>query len=103
VLPGVVDGSAVGTALGVFPVTGPPQRSCPVEALIRPELLVLHPRDEGPAEVIGREFRGHDVFYRVRLADGTVVCAQRPSTESIHIGTRVEVHPHPSPIPVFAR
>ena len=103
VLPGVVDGSAVGTALGTFPVSGAPQARCPVEALIRPELLELRHRADGPAEVIGREFRGHDVFYRVRLADGTVVCAQRPSTETIHIGARVEVHPHPSPIPVFAR
>ena len=75
----------------------------PYEALIRPELLVLRPRADAANEVIGRDFRGHDVFYRVRLADGTVVCAQRPSTETIHLGTRVEVHPHPSPIPVFAR
>ena len=103
VLPGIVDGSAVGTALGTFQVTGAPQARCPVEALIRPELLELRHRADGPAEVIGREFRGHDVFYRVRLADGTVVCAQRPSTETIHIGARVEVHPHASPIPVFAR
>jgi iron(III) transport system ATP-binding protein len=103
VLPGVVDGSAVGTALGTFQVNGAPHARCPVEALIRPELLVLRPRANAVNEVIGRDFRGHDVFYRVRLADGTVVCAQRPSTESIHLGTRVEVHPHPSPIPVFAR
>ncbi len=103
VLPGVADGAAVGTALGTFPVTGAPMARCPVEALIRPELLVLRPHADGPNEVISREFRGHDVFYRVRLADGTIVCAQRPSTESIHLGTRVEVHPHPSPIPVFTR
>ncbi len=103
VLPGVVDGSAVGTALGTFPVSGAPQARCPVEALIRPELLVLRPRADAGAEVIGRDFRGHDVFYRVRLPDGTVVCAQRPSTETIHLGTRVEVHPHPSPVPVFTK
>ncbi len=103
VLPGVVDGTAVGTALGTFPVSGAPRARCPVEALIRPELLVLKPCTDAANEVIGRDFRGHDVFYRVRLADGTVVCAQRPSTETIHLGTRVEVLPHPSPIPVFAR
>ena len=103
VLPGVLDGTAVGTALGTFPVNGAPRARCPVEALIRPELLVLKPCTEAANEVIGRDFRGHDVFYRVRLADGTVVCAQRPSTETIHLGTRVEVLPHPGPIPVFAR
>ena len=103
VLPGVADGSAVGTALGTFQLTGAPLARCPVEALIRPELLVLRPAADAANEVIGRDFRGHDVFYRVRLADGTIVCAQRPSTETIHLGTRVEVLPHPSPIPVFAR
>ena len=103
VLPGVLDGTAVGTALGTFPVNGAPRARCPVEALIRPELLVLRPHPDAANEVIGRDFRGHDVFYRVRLADGTVVCAQRPSTETIHLGTRVEVLPHPGPIPVFAR
>ncbi len=102
-LPGVIDGTSVGTAVGDFPITGVERHGCPVEALIRPEMLELRPAEDGSAEVVGREFRGHDVFYRVRLADGTVVCAQRPSTEKVQIGARVAVQPHRTPIPVFTR
>ena len=45
--------------------------------LIRPELLELLPDPAGDGEVVGREFRGHDVFYRVRL-DGITLVSQRP-------------------------
>jgi iron(III) transport system ATP-binding protein len=72
-----------------------------VEVLVRPELLELRPDAAGPAEVVGREFRGHDIFYRVRLADGTTVCSQRPSTEIVPLGARVVVRPHAAPIAVF--
>ena len=102
-LPGVVDGGSVGTAVGRFPLAAAAAHGCPVEALIRPEMLVLRPQADGPAEIVGREFRGHDVLYRVRLGDGTIVCAQRPSTEVVHIGARVAVQPHRTPIPVFTR
>ena len=102
-LPGVVDGASVGTAVGKFPLARAAEHGCPVEALIRPELLVLRPGPDGTAEVIGREFHGHDILYRVRLADGTVVCAQRPSTEVVQIGARVAVQPHRAPIAVFTR
>ena len=39
--------------------------------------------------MIGREFRGHDVFSRV-LADGTRSLSQRPSTEVVPLGARVQ-------------
>lgn len=100
-LPGVVDGGHVGTPMGQFPLASPAVHGCPVEALIRPEMIVLRPTPDGPAQVVAREFRGHDVLYRVRLADGTVVCAQRPSTESVAIGERVVVEPHRAPVSVF--
>ncbi len=102
-LPGVVEGELVGTSVGEFPLIAPAAHGCPVEALIRPEMIMLRPADDGTAEVVGREFRGHDVLYRVRLADGTVVCAQRPSTEAVAIGARVAVEPHRAPVTVFTR
>jgi len=73
-----------------------------VEVLIRPELLELRPDPDGSAEVVAREFRGHDVFYRVRLDDGTVVVSQRPSTEIVPPGSRVVVTPHCEPVRVFS-
>ena len=63
------------------------------QVLIRPELLELAPDPEGPAEVVAREFRGHDVFYRVRL-DGVDLVAQRPSNEVVPLGSRVRVRLH---------
>jgi hypothetical protein len=72
-----------------------------VDVLVRPELLELAVDPEGDGEVVCREFRGHDVFYRVRLADGTTVCSQRPSNEAIPLGARVAVRPHAGRVALF--
>jgi iron(III) transport system ATP-binding protein len=96
----VADG-LVETLVGAFPVAnGVPADE--VEALIRPELLGLEPDPLGNAEVVGREFRGHDVLYRLRVDDGTTLVSQRPSTELVEIGTRVRLRPHSAQVPVFA-
>jgi iron(III) transport system ATP-binding protein len=71
--------------------------------LIRPELLELRPDTAGPGEVVAREFRGHDVFYKVRLADGVTVVSHRPSTELVALGARVSLHPHDRPVTVYER
>ena len=67
----------------------PRQRARPsqprVEVLIRPEQLELEPDPAGDGEVVGREFRGHDVFYRV-LLDGVELVSHRPSTELVDVG-----------------
>jgi iron(III) transport system ATP-binding protein len=97
---GRVDGDVVETLLGRFPALHR-NGSEDVEALIRPEQLELRPDPLGAAEVVGREFRGHDVFYRVRLDGGLVVVAQRPSTEVVPLGARVSVQMHPARVPVF--
>lgn len=71
------------------------------QVLLRPELVQLTCAERGAGEVIGREFRGHDVMYRVRLGDGTLLWSQRPSNELVPLGSRVEVRVHPGPVPVF--
>jgi iron(III) transport system ATP-binding protein len=102
-VPGLVEDGLVETLLGRFPVAknGNAPRG-PVQALIRPELLELRPDPDGSAEVIGREFRGHDVFYRVRVGDGTTVVSQRPSTEVVPLGARVAVRAHEAEVPVYS-
>jgi iron(III) transport system ATP-binding protein len=101
-VPGRVEDGLVETLVGRFRVAngGKAQRGS-VRALIRPELLELRPDPQGTAEVIGREFRGHDVFYRVRVGDGTTLVSQRPSTEIVPLGARVAVRPHEAEIPVY--
>jgi iron(III) transport system ATP-binding protein len=95
----LVDGRAE-TSFGSFPAHGA-NGDASVEVLVRPELLELVADESGDGEVVAREFRGHDVFYRVRLADGTLVCSQRPSTEDVPLGTRVALRPHDGRVAVL--
>jgi iron(III) transport system ATP-binding protein len=100
VLPGRLEDGLVETLVGRFPA---PNGDAPgaVEVLVRPELLELAVDPDGAAEVVRREFRGHDVFYRVRLPDGTTVCSQRPSNETIPLGSRVTLRPHAGRVALF--
>jgi iron(III) transport system ATP-binding protein len=92
----------VETPLGCFPARNGNGANSGGEALIRPELLELRADEQGNGKVIAREFRGHDVFYRVQLDDGTMLCAQRPSTEIVALGERVRVHAHEAHVSVFS-
>jgi iron(III) transport system ATP-binding protein len=100
-VPGLVRAGRVQTDLGSFPVAHANGHES-VEALVRPELLQLAPDPRGRGEVVAREFRGHDVFYRVRLRGGTTLVSQRPSTEVVPLGARVELRPHEHPVAVFS-
>jgi iron(III) transport system ATP-binding protein len=100
VLPGTLSEGLVETLVGRFPAPNGDEPG-EVEVLVRPELLELAVDPAGEGEVVCREFRGHDVFYRVRLADGTTVCSQRPSNESIPLGARVALRPHAGRVALF--
>jgi iron(III) transport system ATP-binding protein len=100
VLPGTLAGGLVETLVGRFPAPNGDEPGA-VEVLVRPELLELAVDPVGEGEVVCREFRGHDVFYRVRLPDGTTVCSQRPSNESIPLGARVSLRPHAGRVALF--
>jgi iron(III) transport system ATP-binding protein len=99
-LPGRLAGGVVETPVGSFAASNGNGRER-VDVLVRPELLELRADPAGPGEVVAREFRGHDVFYRVRLADGLEVCSQRPSTEWVPMGARVALHAHAGRVAVF--
>ena len=91
-LAGRVDGDAVHTPLGVFAANGAAGAAA-VDVLVRPELLELAPDPHGAGEVVRREFRGHDVFYRV-LVNGVELVSQRPSNEVVPLGARVSIRLH---------
>ena len=99
VLVGRVVGERIETAIGAFPANGAKSRA-DAQLLVRPELLELEPTADGPAEVVAREFRGHDVFYRV-LLDGIELVSQRPSTEVVDLGSRVTIRVHDGRVPVL--
>jgi iron(III) transport system ATP-binding protein len=69
---------------------------CPL--LVRPELVELVVAADGTGQVVERQFRGHDVFYRVLLEDGTCVVCQRPSNELVSLDDRVRLRFHPAPV-----
>jgi iron(III) transport system ATP-binding protein len=98
-LPGRLANGVVETPVGLFPAHNRGSASA-VEVLIRPELLELELDPNGAGEVVGREFRGHDVFYRV-LLDGVELVSQRPSNEEVPLGSRVRVRPHEARVTVF--
>jgi hypothetical protein len=43
--------------------------------------------------VLEREFRGHDVLYRLRHEAGRTVLVQLPSVELFEVGARVRLRP----------
>jgi iron(III) transport system ATP-binding protein len=91
VLAGVARGRDVETELGVFDLPQPATGS--VHVAVRPEQLELRSDEHGNAEVVEREFRGHDVLYRLRHEGGRTVLVQLPSLELHEVGSRVFVRP----------
>jgi iron(III) transport system ATP-binding protein len=96
VLSGVAHGSGVETELGVFDLRAPASGS--VHVAVRPEQLELRADHHGNAEVVAREFRGHDVLYRLRHEGGRVVVVQLPSLQLYDVGARVFVRPAPAAV-----
>ena len=96
VLRGVARGADVETELGIFDLAS--AASGTVQVAIRPEQLELRPDDQGNAEVLDREFRGHDVLYRLRHEGGRTVLVQLPSLQLYEVGARVRVRPAPAAV-----
>jgi iron(III) transport system ATP-binding protein len=91
VLSGVARGRGVETELGVFDLREPATGE--VHVAVRPEQLELSARGDSNAEVIAREFRGHDVLYRLRHEGGKTLLVQLPSLELHEVGDEVFVRP----------
>jgi len=99
VLSGVARGGGVETELGVFDLGVPTSGS--VHVAVRPEQLELRADGNPNAEVVAREFRGHDVLYRLRHEGGKVLLVQLPSLELHEVGDSVFVRPAPSAVPAL--
>ena len=91
VLAGVAREGGVETELGRFDLRAPATGT--VHVAVRPEQLEVTARHDGNAEVVAREFRGHDVLYRLRHEGGRTVLVQLPSLELYEVGARVFVRP----------
>ena len=89
---------AAGTRIGASVV----EQGGEGDVLVRPELVSLTIDPAGGGTVVGREFRGLDVFYRVDLGDGSSICSHRPSNEVVPLGARVRVELYDGPVKVFS-
>jgi iron(III) transport system ATP-binding protein len=96
VLAGVARGGGVETELGVFDLRAPASGS--VHVAVRPEQFELRADGNGNAEVVAREFRGHDVLYRLRHEGGKTLLVQLPSLELHEVGDSVFVRPAPAAV-----
>ena len=96
VLSGVARGGGVETELGVFDLRAPASGS--VHVAVRPEQLELRADGNGNAEVVAREFRGHDVLYRLRHEGGKTLLVQLPSLQLHEVGDSVFVGPAPAAV-----
>ncbi|MDQ4130891.1 MAG: ABC transporter ATP-binding protein, partial [Actinomycetota bacterium] len=94
ILPGVVRSSGVETELGTFDL--PRAASGVVHVAVRPEQLELDTDRPPNAHIVEREFRGHDVLYRLRHEGGRMVLVQLPSLGLFEVGRPVFVRPVPS-------
>jgi len=94
VLSGVARENGVETELGVFDLRAPASGS--VHVAVRPEQLELRAGGAANAEVIAREFRGHDVLYRLRHEGGKMLLVQLPSLALHEVGDEVFVRPAPA-------
>ena len=91
VLTGVAAGASVRTEVGELTLTAP--ASGPVHVALRPEQLRLESGRNPNAEVVDRDFRGHDVLYRLRHQTGLTLLVQLPSLELHEVGAQVFVGP----------
>jgi iron(III) transport system ATP-binding protein len=62
-----------------------------VDIMVRPDDIDFIPHPDGDVLVVGRQFRGADHLYRLRLASGARVHSVQPSTTLYQVGTRVRV------------
>ena len=94
-VPGTAENGRFWCALGHLPACG----GCVgnVEAMLRPEALVLRTFDEGDAEagtgatVLTREFYGHDQLIKLRLDSGPILCSRLGVGPGFKPGERVRV------------
>jgi iron(III) transport system ATP-binding protein len=90
-LAGVAHGGKVETEFGTIELAQPATGR--VHVALRPEQLELLAEHGPNAEIVDREFRGHDVLYRLRHEAGRALVVQLPSLQLFEVGAQVFVRP----------
>jgi iron(III) transport system ATP-binding protein len=92
VIPGEARGGRIHCELGSVPATG--GEGGDVDVLVRPESVAVGltgPADAAEAEVVGRNFYGHDQLLNLRLRSDRVIRARRLGFPTWNVGDHVKV------------
>jgi len=90
-IPGKIRQAMVHTELGEFPNPLNRAEGTSVAVMIRPDDIHLTPDQSAGPRIVGRQFRGSENLYTVRLPSGQVIHSSEDSTSVYQEGTPVEV------------
>ncbi|UVT14927.1 MAG: ABC transporter ATP-binding protein [Nitrospira sp.] len=90
-IPGHIRQGMVHTELGEFPNALNRAEGSSVAVMIRPDDIHLTPDQSASPRIVGRQFRGSENLYTVRLHSGQVIHGREDSTSVYQEGTPVEV------------
>ncbi|MDK2743262.1 MAG: ABC transporter ATP-binding protein [Nitrospira sp. BO4] len=90
-IPGQIRQGMVHTELGEFPNPLNRTEGTSVAVMIRPDDIHLIPDQSAGPRIVGRQFRGSENLYTVRLPSGQVIHSSEDSTSVYQEGTPVEV------------
>ncbi len=88
-LPGEAEDGWVACELGRLASRGP--ATGPVEVFIPPEAVQVEPAEDGEAEIVWREFFGHDQRLTIRLGSGRLIHARLDAVHALRPGQRVHL------------
>ncbi|MGY6549060.1 MAG: ABC transporter ATP-binding protein [Roseinatronobacter sp.] len=88
ILSGTASGMEVKTEFGTLPLSRAANGA--VALSVRPEQIMLEPDPDGPASVVGREFRGHDQLYWVQEGERCMLVLSGAGA-TIDVGARVRL------------
>ncbi len=99
-IPAEINQGRVSTELGSFRATAP-LPSTRLRIMIRPDDIDFTPHDHATAIIVGREFRGSENIYNIRLKSGQVVRSSQSSTTIFPLMQRVKVHANLDHVVIF--
>ncbi len=88
IMTGTASGMEVRTEFGTLPLSRAANGT--VSLSVRPEQIMLEPDPDGPASVVGREFRGHDQLYWVQDGERCMLVISGAGA-TIDVGARVRM------------
>lgn len=94
-LDGTVQDDAVESEIGTLPLRQKMPAGTRVKVMIRPDLIDIHPDEEGTGVIIDRVFQGINYLYRLRLPSGATIQCQKHHHRSYPVNTRVAIKINP--------